>query len=88
MLITAVGIVPIGIVIGDWCGFPIGVHVMHPPAFAVRIAGYIASFDRLGTGICGRYYARDSDQGTQSKRNVKLSHVEPLMAKSRIRQFQ
>ena len=87
MLITAVGIVPIGIVIGDRRSFPISVQVMHPPAFAVRIAGYITSFDRLGAGIYGRYCARDREQGTQSKRNVKLSHVEPFMAASRIRQF-
>jgi hypothetical protein len=70
MLITAVGIVPIGIVIGDRRGFPISVQVMHPPAFAVRIAGYITPVDRLGAGSCGRYCARDSEQGTQSKRNV------------------
>jgi hypothetical protein len=87
MLIGLVGVVPIRVVIGDRRSFPMSVQVMHPPAFAVRIARDIASIFSLGAGCCGHHCAREYEQRAHCKRSVKLSHVEPFKAANRIRQL-
>jgi hypothetical protein len=81
MLVMLVGGVPIGVVVSDRRGFPVGIHLMRPPAIAVLIAGDIASF-RLGAGYRGRHRncARNSEKRTQSKRGVEPSHVSPFFA--------
>ena len=87
MLIAAVGVVPITVVIGDGRGFAIGVHVMHPPALAIRIAGDIASAFSLGAGCQGHHRARKCEQRAQTECSVKLFHREPFKAANRIRQL-
>jgi hypothetical protein len=48
MLIVLVGVVPIGIVVGDRPVVPIGKHPMYPPAIAIPVAGDIGAIGRLG----------------------------------------
>ncbi len=42
MLVAVVGVIPVGVVIGDGRVGPIGIPAVHPPAVAVLIAGDIA----------------------------------------------
>ena len=49
MLVMQVGIVPIGVVIGDRRFCAIGIQPVYPPAFAILIAGDIGPC-RLGVG--------------------------------------
>jgi len=89
MLVAPVGVVPIGIVVGDRPVWAIGIHPMHPPACAVRIARDIGTFGSLGAGYRGSHHgcAHNSEQGTQSECSVKPSHVSPLFEASHIRQI-
>jgi len=82
MFITTVGVVPSGVVVGDRHVSPIGIQPTDSPAVAVLIAGDIGSFDSLGAGDSGRHQgcARNSKNGSQSKRSVKPSHVSPFIA--------
>jgi hypothetical protein len=86
MLIILVGVVPIGVVIDDRGVWPVGITLMHPPAFAVLIAGDIASVDSFGAGDRGRHQGctRNSEKRTQSKRSVKPFHVSPFIVAIRI----
>ena len=77
MLIAMVGVVPIGIVVGDRPVCAVGIQPMHPPACAVGITCDIGTFGSLGFGYRGDQQgcARNSEKRTQSKGSVKPSHV-------------
>jgi hypothetical protein len=76
MLVTLVGVIPIGIVIGDRRVRPVSIPPVHPPAIAVLIAGNISPFNCIGARD-GRYHRASAHQGenrTQSERSSKDFH--------------
>lgn len=89
MIITPVGDVPIGVVVGDRLLLPIGINPMHPPAVAVRVACDKGMFDRFGAAYRGDHQGctRNSENVTQLTGSVKTSHVSPFFADSHIRQI-
>jgi len=64
MLIMLVGVIPVGVVVSDRRGCPIGIPLMHPPAFAVLIAGDVRACGGLGVGDGGHHqgYARNGEK--------------------------